>query len=85
MDGWVETIKKVGFSRYPMAEEGDPDRIVGYVRESQFNLIEALAEQLAGVLLGEFDLEWLRLRITKQGVLREVREVGIAIERRRAT
>lgn len=59
------------------------DRVIAFTRDSEFKLIEALAEQLARIVLDEFRVDWLRLRITKHGVLRAVREVGIAIERRR--
>jgi putative hemolysin len=30
-DEWLEQIRKSGFSRYPVSEDGDPDHIVGYV------------------------------------------------------
>lgn len=30
-DAWIAKIHRVGFSRYPVAERGDPDRVVGYV------------------------------------------------------
>jgi len=60
------------------------DRIIAFTRASEFKLIEALGEHLARVVLEEFDVSWLRLRINKQGVLRDVRDVGIVIERSRA-
>lgn len=60
------------------------DRIIDCTRASEFQLIEALAEHLTRVVLDEFDIEWMRLRINKQGVLQDVRDVGIVIERRRA-
>jgi CBS domain containing-hemolysin-like protein len=31
LDRWLDTIRKSGFSRYPVSENGDPDKIVGYV------------------------------------------------------
>ncbi|MEQ8233598.1 MAG: dihydroneopterin aldolase [Gammaproteobacteria bacterium] len=57
------------------------DRIVEFTRASSYLLIEALGENLARTVLEEFDVRWIRLRIRKPGVLREVREVGIVIER----
>ncbi|MEX2480506.1 MAG: dihydroneopterin aldolase [Gammaproteobacteria bacterium] len=59
------------------------DRILECTRASEFKLIEALGEHLTQVILAEFDVTWLRLRINKQGVLRDVRDVGIIIERSR--
>ncbi len=57
------------------------DRIMAFTRESSFNLIEALAEGIAALVLSEFDIKWIRLSINKQGVVRHVRDVGIVIER----
>ncbi len=31
IDHWLDTIRKSGFSRYPVSENGDPDKIVGYI------------------------------------------------------
>jgi dihydroneopterin aldolase len=56
-------------------------RIRGFVEASEFQLIESLAERIAEILLGEFKVPWLRVKITKQGALRGVRDVGVLIER----
>lgn len=37
-------------------------RLIEHVENQHFQLIETLAEQLAGLLLEEFELDWLRLR-----------------------
>lgn len=58
-------------------------RVIAYVEQSQFQLIETLAENIAMILLSEFNLGWLRLRINKQGAVRGARDVGVIIERRR--
>jgi len=60
------------------------DRVRGFAAASEFQLVEALAENIARIILTEFDIEWVKLRITKQGVMRNVRQVGIQIERSRA-
>ncbi len=57
------------------------DRVIRFVQESRFQLIETLAEQVAAIILREFDVPWLRLRINKKGALRGVRDVGVLIER----
>jgi dihydroneopterin aldolase len=59
-------------------------RIIGWVGESQFMLVETLAEKLAQLLLAEFGLGWVRLSINKPGAIRGSRDVGVRIERRRA-
>ncbi len=58
-------------------------RLFAFVGESEFELVETLAEKTAGVVMSEFDVPWLRLRVNKQGAVRGVRDVGVIIERGR--
>ena len=58
-------------------------RVLAYVGESQFQLIETLAHNLAMLLLEEFPLEWIRISLNKPGAIRHSRDVGVTIERRR--
>lgn len=56
-------------------------RIMTFVGESEFQLVETLAEKIAEILLDEFDITWLKLSLNKQGAVRGVRDVGVIIER----
>ncbi len=56
-------------------------RLISYVSTSEFELLETLAEKVAGILLDEFKVPWCRLRLNKRGAVRGVRDVGIIIER----
>ena len=56
-------------------------RLFSFVGESEFQLVETLAERVCDILLNEFDIPWCRLQLNKQGALRGVRDVGIIIER----
>ena len=56
-------------------------RLVSYVGAAEFELIETLAERVAGILLNEFNVPWCRLRLNKRGAVRGARDVGIIIER----
>jgi dihydroneopterin aldolase len=56
-------------------------RIMAFVGESEFQLVETLAEKIAEILLNEFDIPWLKLSLNKQGAVRGVRDVGVIIER----
>ncbi|MDO4878143.1 MAG: dihydroneopterin aldolase [Neisseria sp.] len=47
----------------------------------QFFLLEALAEHIAGMVLQDFGAVWVRVRVVKPGILPDVREVGVEIER----
>ena len=40
-------------------------RVKQFIQESQFNLIETLAENVAKIILEEFDIQWLKLSISK--------------------
>jgi len=56
-------------------------RILEFVGQSEFHLVETLAERTALMVLGEFKLEWVRLTLNKPGAVRGSRDVGVTIER----
>jgi len=56
-------------------------RIIGFVGDSQFQLVETLTEKIAEIIITEFGVSWVRVRLNKQGALRGSRDVGILIER----
>ena len=58
-------------------------RLLAFVSESQFQLVETLTERIAQIVVTEFDVPWVRVRLNKQGAIRGSRDVGILIERRR--
>ena len=44
-------------------------------------LSEALAEAVTSIVINEFSVPWVRLRISKPGALRGSKDVGVIIER----
>lgn len=56
-------------------------RLFSFVGESEFELVEKLAEGVATILLEEFKVPWCRVRLNKKGAVRGVRDVGVIIER----
>ena len=56
-------------------------RIISFVEESEFQLVETLAEKVATIILSEFKVPWVRVRLNKQGAVRGARDVGVIIER----
>ncbi len=58
-------------------------RLLQFIGESEFQLVETLTERIARVVVTEFDVAWVRVRLNKQGAIRGSRDVGILIERRR--
>ncbi len=59
-------------------------RLIDYVGQSQFQLVETLAENVAAIVLGEFEVPWVRVRVNKRGAIRHAADVGVVIERTRA-
>ena len=60
-------------------------RIIEYVRESDFGLVETLAERVAALILEEFGVAQVRLKLSKPGAVRGARAVGVMIERSAVT
>ncbi len=58
-------------------------RLKALLNEERFGLIEKLAERIAGVVLEEFKAPQVKVSVTKCGVLREAKRVGVQLERRR--
>jgi 2-amino-4-hydroxy-6-hydroxymethyldihydropteridine diphosphokinase len=58
-------------------------RLIQYVGESRCQLIETLAQRVAEIILYEFEVQWVRLRLSKPGALRYARNVGVEITRER--
>ncbi|MBQ0743530.1 MAG: dihydroneopterin aldolase [Pseudomonas sp.] len=57
-------------------------RVLEYVASTQFQLVEALAEHVAALVMQEFSVPWLRLRVTKPGAIEQASGgVGVLIER----
>jgi len=56
-------------------------RLIQFVEESEFQLVETLAERIAEIILEEFAVDWLRLKLGKPGAVTGSKEVGVIIER----
>lgn len=56
-------------------------RLIAFIEGSEFLLVETMAEQAADIVRSEFNVSWLRLRLSKPGAVRGARDVGVIIER----
>lgn len=56
-------------------------RLIAFVEESEFELVEALAEKICAIILEEFEVPWVRLSLSKPGAVRGSKSVGVIIER----
>lgn len=58
-------------------------RVQQFVEDSSYQLVETLAENIATVVLNEFDVPWIAVRVNKPGAIRGSRDVGVIIRRER--
>lgn len=56
-------------------------RIEETLASTHFLLLERLAEHVAGIVMGEFGSTWTRVSVTKLGALKNVKRLGVTIER----
>lgn len=56
-------------------------RVTEYVTRSEFQLVETLAERVAGLVREEFKVPWVRVRVNKKGAVRGAADAGVVIER----
>jgi dihydroneopterin aldolase len=56
-------------------------RLTQFVGESEFQLVETLAERCAEIIREEFGVRWVRLTLNKRGAVRGATDVGVIIER----
>ena len=56
-------------------------RIRQTTAENHFNLVEALAEHIARLVLNEFGAPWVKVGVAKLGALSGVKRLGVVIER----
>jgi dihydroneopterin aldolase len=56
-------------------------RVLAFVEESSFHLVETLAEHVAMLILEEFAVAWVRITLSKPGAIRSSRDVGVMLER----
>jgi len=56
-------------------------RLIAFVQQSQFQLVETLAERCTEIVRQEFGVRWVRLSVNKIGAVSGARDVGVVIER----
>ena len=57
------------------------NRVRSFAEDSRFQLVETLAEGIAGIITDEFAVPWVRVAVHKPFAIRGSRDVGIQIER----
>ena len=60
-------------------------RVAAFVQSTGFGLVETLAERVAELVLAEFPVSRVQLKLSKPGAVRGARAVGVIVERAAAT
>ena len=60
-------------------------RLIAFVSESSFQLVETLAERCAELILDEFNVTQVRIKLSKPGAVRGARAVGVIVERKKGS
>ena len=56
-------------------------RLESFIGESEFQLVETMAERCAQLVRDDFNVPWLRLALNKKGAVGSADDVGVIIER----
>jgi dihydroneopterin aldolase len=55
--------------------------VIGFVSASQYQLVETLTEKIAELILTDFKVPWVRVKLNKKGAIRGASDVGVVVER----
>ncbi len=56
-------------------------RLIQFVSEAEFQLVETLAEKVAELVMREFGVRWVKVTLNKPGAVSGSKSVGVMIER----
>lgn len=56
-------------------------RVTEFIENSGVQLLEAMAEEIARLILTEFPVPWVRVKVGKPAAITGARDVGVIIER----
>jgi len=55
--------------------------VTQHIQSGSFLLVERVAEEVATLIMDQFSVPWLKVRVTKPGAVVNARGVGVQIER----
>ena len=59
-------------------------RLIDFVGNSSFGLVETLAERCCAIIIDEFAVSHVRLKLSKLGAVRGAKSVGVILDRSKA-
>jgi dihydroneopterin aldolase len=60
-------------------------RLIEYIQNSEFQLVETLAEKIAHIIVIEFNVDWVKLTLNKGEAVTGAQGVGVIIERTKSS
>ncbi|KHT65505.1 dihydroneopterin aldolase [Photobacterium gaetbulicola] len=57
------------------------DAVTQHIQTGRFLLVERVAEDVANLIMTQFSVPWIKVRVTKPGAVANARGVGVVIER----
>lgn len=82
--GWDNTRAAASDDiQYTLNYKAAAKRVVEFVENSQFQLVETLAERIAALILKEMKVPWVKVTLGKPKAVSGSREVGVIITRKR--
>ena len=75
-----QLLKKIKLRPLPITKPS-LKKIIAFIEDNKFELVETFAEKIAEMVITDFDVNWIRLRVSKPGALRFSKDVGVIIER----
>ena len=58
-------------------------RVLAFIEASRCRLVETLSEQIAMLILEEFEVAAVKIELSKPGAVRSSKDVGVILERNR--
>ncbi|GAB6261376.1 dihydroneopterin aldolase [Photobacterium sp. R1] len=55
--------------------------VTEFVEQGRFLLVERVAEEVASLIMTQFQVQWIQVRVTKPGAVPNARGVGVVIQR----
>jgi len=77
----IEKAAETDDIQYTLDYKTVSKRIISFVEDSQFYLVEKLIVEIARIICNEFNVSWVKITLNKKGAIRGASDVGIVIER----
>ncbi|MFA0414136.1 bifunctional dihydroneopterin aldolase/7,8-dihydroneopterin epimerase [Vibrio renipiscarius] len=55
--------------------------VINHIVNGRFLLVERVAEEVAQLVMSQFNVPWIKIRLTKPGAVPQAKGVGVVIER----